>query len=119
MLALALIRLHRLFLLVTLAVALTATGFAHRMPTDPDAVAFALATGATLDDFCGDGPDGATTDRGCLACQITATADLPPTSATLIDLQLAFHAQVIAPRANRALQRVLNPARTPQGPPVA
>jgi hypothetical protein len=115
------IRLHRGFILLVLAVALTATGFAHRMPTAQDgALAFALVNGADAADFCGTlpGKDRAT-GMSCPACQITACADLPPLDSALIDIDHAFHTAVIAPREALALHRVLDPAHTPQGPPVA
>ncbi|AZL60255.1 hypothetical protein EI545_16350 [Tabrizicola piscis] len=114
-------QLHRLALLVTLTVALVATGFAHRMATPQDeALAFALANGVPLADFCGDDLDGdGHRDPHCAACQIAGTADLPAATLTLIDLELAVLAQVIAPRESRARARVLDPANTPQGPPAA
>lgn len=112
--------LHRLLLLVAVTVSLTATGFAHRMPDAQDqALALALASGAGLDDLCGDAPDGSPRDTHCLACQIAGSADLPPAAATLIDLELALVASVIAPREARASARVLDPAHSPQGPPSA
>jgi hypothetical protein len=121
MVMMPLIRLHRLVLLVTLTVALVATGFGHRMPAPQDeALTFALANGATLADFCGDdiGGDGIR-DPHCLSCQIVGTADLPTGQQTLIDLNLAFVAATVAPRESRARARVLDPAHTPQGPPTA
>ncbi len=117
--------LQRALLLVALTVALIATGFAHRMPTAQDvaqdgALAFALANGADASDFCGGVAGG---DRAgalhCPACQITASADLPPHAGRLVAAELAFHAQVIAPRVILARRGVLDPAHTPQGPPVA
>ncbi len=120
-------------MLFVLAVALTATGFAHRMPAQQDgaqsgaqsasqsvALAFALANGAGASDFCGGGPGS---DRSsaphCPACQISAAADLPPLSTPAIDLALAVHADVVASRAARAIPAVQDPAHSPQGPPVA
>lgn len=119
------LRLHRtaLFALVTLA--LVATGFAHRMPAAQDAaqeaaLAYALTTGSSLADICGDDLDGsAHAGVDCLACQITGSADLPPAPMPLIDLDLAFHAAVVAPRETRALARAQGSAHRPQGPPVA
>ena len=120
MLVRVILSLHRAMLLATLFVALVATGFAHRMPTPQDeALAFALANGASLADICGD--SGGDDHRGgeCLACQISGSADLPPAAQTLIDLELAFHAAVIASRESRAQGRVVDSANRPQGPPVA
>ncbi len=98
MLTQTLIRMHRLVLLVSLTVALVATGFGHRMPAPSDAaLAFALANGATAADFCGDDLDGdGVRDPHCLACQIAGTADLPTTTQSLIDLDLAFVARTVA-----------------------
>ena len=88
MLVRVILSLHRAMLLATLFVALVATGFAHRMPTPQDeALAFALANGASLADICGD--SGGDDHRGgeCLACQISGSADLPPAAQTLIGAQ--------------------------------
>ena len=118
-------RLQRVALLITLAVALVATGFAHGMPSPRDAaqaeaLAFVLANGASTADLCGDGlPGDAAMGQSCLACQITGAAHLASPQATLIKVELAFVARIIAPRESRAQSRVLDPAHSPQGPPVA
>lgn len=121
MLVKALSSLHRALLLVALTVALTATGFTHRMPSAGDeALAYAIANGVSLADLCAGDLDGdGQRDPHCMACQIAGSADLPPVIPALIDLELAFQATVIAPRESRALARILDPAHTPQGPPVA
>jgi hypothetical protein len=117
----ALSSLHRALVLLALTVALTATGFAHRMPSAQDgAVAFAIANGVTLADLCAGDLDGdGHRDPHCMACQIAGSADLPPATPGLIDLELAFVASVIAPSESRAVARVLDPSHTPQAPPVA
>ncbi|MFN3994650.1 MAG: hypothetical protein ACK4IU_17295 [Tabrizicola flagellatus] len=121
MLAQMLIRAHRMVLLALVTVALVATGFAHRMPAPSDeALAFLIANGATPADFCADDLDGdGLRDPHCLACQIAGSADLPPPAQMQVDLELAFHAAVIAPLETRALTRARDPAHRPQGPPVA
>ncbi len=120
MVARALPFLSRLLLLLAVTVSLTATGFAHKLPDAQDqALAFALATGAGPDDLCGDMPGSSLHGGSCLACQIAASADLPPLTRLLIDADLAFVASVIAPRETRALARVLDPGHSPQGPPAA
>jgi hypothetical protein len=116
--------LHRLALLVILAVSLTATGFAHQIKA-PDqaadqALAFALANGATAADFCGDDMSGEShADARCLACQIAGTAALPAASGALSELEFALLSRGPAPRESRAVARRLNLSHAPQGPPVA
>ena len=121
MLVKPLLSLHRVVLFAALTLALVATGFAHRMPGAQDeAVAYAVANGLSLADLCGgDFGDAGAHAPPCLACQIAGSADLPPASGHLIRLELAFHARIIAPRESRAVAAVLDPAHTPQGPPVA
>ena len=116
-----LFRLRQVLLLTLLTVSLTATAFAHRMPSPDDgALAFALANGMTLADLCASDVDGdGQRDGHCPACQITAAPGLPVTTPALIDLEVAFVLQVVAPRESRALARILDPARSPQGPPAA
>lgn len=112
--------LHRAVLLAVLTVALAATGFAHRMPSGQDeAVAFAAGTGVSLSDICGDAGKAALAGAECQACKISGTADLPPLTGARIDLELAFHAEVILTRVERALTHAVDPAHRPQGPPVA
>ena len=116
----AILHFHRAVLFAVLAVALVATGFAHRMPTPQDeALAFALANGATLADFCGDEPGTDRTAPHCLACQISGTADLPAVQRLQITLELTFVANTVAPRESRAIALATDPAHRPQGPPVA
>jgi hypothetical protein len=116
----SLINLHRVVLFATVVVALVATGFGHRFQTDQDAaLLFALQNGVSLDDICGDLGKATHSGADCQACQITASADLPPLTGTRIDLELAFQAEVVAPREAQALLRPADPAHRPQGPPVA
>ena len=121
MLTPAMFRIHRLVLLVTLAIALAATGFSHRMPgTQDEALAFALTNGVPLADICAGDLDGdGQRDPHCLACQIAGSGDLASITPGLIDLELSLHARVIAPRESRALARVVDRAHLPQGPPAA
>ena len=110
--------LQRALFLVALTVALVATGFAHRTPSAADqSLALALANGATLEDLCADGDQHQ--GPGCLACQITGAADLPPVRGDLQKLELVFLATVTAPRESRTSPRVLDPANAPQGPTTA
>lgn len=120
MLVKAVLSLHRALVLVVLAVALTATGFAHRMPVPQDgALAFALANGADASDFCG-GTAGGDPAGGlhCLACQTTASADLPSVAGVRIDLALGVHADVIPARQAVTFRTIRDRAHPPQGPPV-
>jgi hypothetical protein len=98
-----------------------ATGFAHRLPSTDDAAlaAYALA-GGDIADLCGDLDGDGLPDHGdCPACQIAGGADLPPASPTLRNADLAFVAQVVAPRESRAVRAVLDPARGLRAPPLA
>ncbi len=108
-------------LLVLITVSLAATAFAHRMPSPDDGgLAVALANGMTLADLCASDLDGdGQRTLHCPVCQISAAPGLPATVPMLIDLKLAFVPQVVAPRESRALARILDPARSPQGPPTA
>lgn len=116
-----LMTLHRVVLFATVLVALVATGFAHRMPdVSDDAIEYALQNGISLSDLCGDDLEKSSHSAAtCEACQITCASDLPPLTGMAIDLELAFHASVIAPREVRALPSSSDPAHQPQGPPAA
>ncbi|MBL9053299.1 MAG: hypothetical protein JNN02_06170 [Tabrizicola sp.] len=113
--------LRKWALMALLTVALVATGFAHRMPSQEDqALELAVANGLTAADLCGDTTPGkAHAGPHCLACQIAGTADLPPDLSDLQDLDLVFLATISAPRESRLVARVLDPANSPQGPPAA
>jgi hypothetical protein len=115
------LHMHRAVLLAALTVALVGTGFAHRLsPAQEQALADVLASGASLADICDNGlPGGNHGGSDCLACQIVGSAGLPPLTGLRLDLELAHHAAVVAPRTARALVRVADPAHRPQGPPVA
>ncbi len=111
----------RVALFAILAVALVATGWAHRAPDVNDKVlAFLVANGATADDFCGGaGVPGSHGDPLCQACHISGGADLPPPETGPVRTDQAAEVAVTAPRENLTVVRVLDLARSPQGPPVA
>lgn len=117
-----LVRLHRVALVAAIAIALVATGFGHRILTasDQQALAYAAQTGISLADLCA-GDLGKTAHPGadCQACQISGAANLPPLTGGWIDVELAFHAAVVAPLEIRGAARTSDPAHRPQGPPVA
>jgi len=114
-------QIHRMALLAVLTLSLVATGFAHRLPNAEDqTVAAMLASGAALSDICGElagTPRHA--DSLCQACQIAGGADVPPLTGAVVPAALVLVAEVTAPRESRRIARVLDPARTPQGPPAA
>jgi hypothetical protein len=114
-------QLHRMALLVALTLSLVATGFAHRLPDAEDqTVAAMLASGAALSDICGElALTRGHADPLCQACQIAGGADVPPLAGAVVPAALVLVAEVTAPRESRRIARVLDPARTPQGPPVA
>lgn len=117
-------RLHfgRLVLLLVLATALVALGFAHRMPVIKDAeLAAYVQLGGDLADLCGADMDGdGRADQGdCPACHIVAAAMMPANSLSLHDADLILIATVVAPRESRAVRTVLDPARGMRAPPLA
>ena len=117
----AVLSLRRLMLLAVLTVALVAPGFAHRVPSTSDAsLAAYMLAGGEIADLCGDlDGDGLPDHADCPACHIAGGADLPPAILTLRDADLAFVAQVTAPRESCAVRAVLDPARGLRAPPLA
>lgn len=116
-----LLSLHRATVVAVIALALVATGFAHRMPTpaDEQALAYAAQAGISVDDLCGGDLGKAHPGTDCQACQIAGSASLPSLTGVLIDVELAFQAAVVAPQEVIAAARTSDPAHRPQGPPVA
>lgn len=113
--------LARVAVVAAFAIALVATGFGHRIPSQAVAAeqAYVLA-GGDLADICGDiDGDGLPDHANCPACHIVATADLPASNLTLRDADLAFVAKVVAPRESRAVRGVLDPVRGMRAPPLA
>ncbi|MCU0904086.1 MAG: hypothetical protein MUE83_09455 [Tabrizicola sp.] len=113
--------LQRLILLTVVAGALSATGFAHHVPSKNESAlqAYVLA-GGDLGDLCADEDgDGLPDHADCPACHIVASLDLPAADLTLRDADLAFVVKVVAPRESRAVRGVLDPARGMRAPPLA
>lgn len=121
MMRVILVLFQRLLVLAVIATGLSATGFAHRIPSADDSgqMSFLLAGGA-LSDLCVEGEDHGPPDHGdCPACHIVSAVDLPPAMFGLHDANLAFVAEVVAPRESRAVRSVLDPARGMRAPPLA
>lgn len=114
-------RLHRTLILAVLAVALVATGFAHRAPSQTDTALMAVfLAGGSAADICGDATSGSDLGRSdCLACLITAAVDLPAVQGTLGDRDLVLLAQVSTLPGGRVIPWSLDLANTAQGPPTA
>ena len=110
-----------LALVAALTVALAATGFGHRMPSDQQLAmdAYTLA-GGKLADLCG-GTDGSGTmaHQECPACHIAGAMVMPETAAAVRAADLVFVAEIVAPRESRALRHLAYPARTSRAPPLA
>lgn len=108
-------------LLALVTLALVATGFAHRMPTQAStALELALASGFAVSDLCNGGETGeGHAGPNCLACQIAGAADLPASLGDLLDIELVLLARITAPRESRLVRPVLDRANSPQAPPVA
>jgi hypothetical protein len=115
-------RLSGFALLAIFALALVALGFAHRMPTPTDtALAAYLQLGGDIGDICGadlDG-DGQVDHRECPACHIVSAAIVPEAGLSLRDADVILVATRVAPRENRAVRTVLDPARGLRAPPLA
>lgn len=115
-----LLRLKGLAVLAIVAVALVATGFAHRIPSadDLDRQAYVALVG-DLGDLCADADgDGRLDHPDCPACHIAGGLVLPGALAALRDADLPRMAVVFAPRESRAVRAVLDPARGMRAPPL-
>ncbi|MFP1645773.1 hypothetical protein [Pontitalea aquivivens] len=113
--------LSGLAVVVAVAFALLATGFAHRAPTVDDALleAYALSYGS-VETLCGDiDGDGVADRSACSACRIVGVTNLPVADLSLRDADLIVIATVVAPRANRAARMVRDPALGLRAPPAA
>lgn len=108
-------------LIALLTVALVATAFAHRIPNPSDiAIEAYVLAGGDISDICGDlRSDGKATHRDCPACHIFGSAMLPDAQQNIIHVDYVYVATVIAPRENRAVRSVLDPARGMRAPPLA
>lgn len=113
-------------LLSTLGVALTlvaalslaAAGGAHRI-TRGDAAQEALvaAYGASAD-ICDEGQGKGQIASDCPVCHLVGVAVLPEPASGDLAHELRFVAEVIQPRAQRAVATSVDPARSLRGPPV-
>ncbi|MFZ1468820.1 MAG: hypothetical protein WAT09_07540 [Paracoccaceae bacterium] len=112
--------LARASLLLVLATALVMTGFAHRMPnTDDMARAAYVLAGGDIADLCAEpGSPGRVGHPDCPACQIVGPATVPPSLLSVRSAELIFVASVVAPRENRAVRAVLDPALGMRAPPL-
>lgn len=114
--------LRRLAALCLLALALAATGFAHRTPSaqEPALQSAWLMAGGNWSGFCGEpGSDGQRSHVKCPACQLTGAADLP-TAPAMAQGGMPRLLAVLAPPAAEAPPRpVLDPAHGSRAPPLA
>jgi hypothetical protein len=115
-----LVNLHRSALVAAIAVALCATGFAHRLSNVQEkALVVALEVWGGSGDFCGSDPSGrAHHPDVCLACQVIGSALLPPLAEAARSGLPPILVKVSAPRENRSVARVLDVSRASQGPPA-
>jgi hypothetical protein len=116
-----LVNLHRSAVVAAIAIALCATGFAHRLPSVQDtALVAALEVWGSSGDFCGTDSSGrAHHPDVCLACQVIGSALLPPLADAALSWVPPMLVKVSAPRENRSVVRVLDVSRASQGPPAA
>jgi hypothetical protein len=117
----ALSGLQRAVLVLLLGVALTATAYGHRMPApEAQALAFALANGATAADLCGGtGGEGGLGAGHCLACQIVSAAVPPLCPGLAFNVAQTVGEQPAVPQVDGSGISGFDPAHPPQGPPVA
>ena len=112
-------RITLMGLVALLTLALAATGFGHRMPTAQDAQLEVIAQMGGLAEICADLNGDGIPDDDCPVCHLTGGAALPPATPSFIRADLAFVAEVAAPRESRAIRAVLDPARGLRAPPLA
>ncbi|WP_156788494.1 hypothetical protein [Roseobacter sp. CCS2] len=112
--------LTRLLVVFAVAVAMTGSGFAHRVaPADMDESLLAyVAAGGTLDDLCGQGGVGAGGGETCDACRLVDGAAVPTSHATVLSEidATVVDAPVVASVA--PIGQVANPACPVRAPPV-
>ncbi len=114
--------LSRLALLGLLMLALVATGFAHRAPSQQDAALQTtwMMAGGSWAGICGDATlDGEPAHVKCPACQLTGAAGLPPPDTTVQDARLRLLTVLTAPQFDAPTRPVLDPARGSRAPPFA
>ncbi|PJI92480.1 hypothetical protein BC777_1332 [Yoonia maricola] len=110
----------RLFVILAIAVAMTGSGFGHRVAAseaDESLLAY-VAAGGALDDLCGQGGFGAGGYDTCDACRlmdgavvpVSGTAGLPAINASLLQGQIIA---AVAPTA-----QVINLSCPVRAPPV-
>lgn len=112
-------RITLMALVALLTLALVATGFGHRMPTVQDAQLEIIAQMGGLTEICADLNGDGIPDDECPVCHLTGSADLPPATSSAKRADLAFVAEIVAPRESRAIRVVLDPARGLRAPPLA
>lgn len=110
-----------LLVVISLIVALAATGLAHHAPSSADLGKQAfLLSGGSMGDLCTDmDDDSAPPADDCQACHLVGSAIVPTTDLPLLQAELAFQAKVTAPRESRALRVVRDPALGLRAPPIA
>ncbi|HEY0213473.1 MAG TPA: hypothetical protein VGC40_07795, partial [Paenirhodobacter sp.] len=105
---------------VTLLVASTAmAGFAHRAPSVQEQQILAAAlSGLDIVDICAGTEGNLHFGNHCPACHMGDGAVIPPRLHITMDAELRFVAKVVAPRENKSVRMVLDPAHGLRAPPV-
>ncbi len=109
-------RLTRLLVVLVMALAMTSSAFAHRLPGGDDA---ALETfillGGNLNDLCGEGHDGP--GGSCPLCRIADDPSLPDQPEILLVAQLGQVSERTLPVADLPLPAQVRGLPAARGPP--
>lgn len=118
-----------IWLRIMCAIALVCVGFAHRMPTayasplPQEMAAYALPDG-TIPVLCTPQEDGSAgnkgslADKGCDACRLSASTDLPPPAVLPIPLMKPVRQAVLPVRFEAFTRQLFPPNAAPRAPPA-
>lgn len=105
-----------LLIALILAVGLTATGFAHRVPSQSEQMQqMVVAMGGSIHDLCGDTTDGRQGD--CPACRLVNFVTPEPVGLRLVALGTLLVLVIPVAARSPPMRRVRDPACGVRGPP--
>ncbi|MDQ2065241.1 hypothetical protein Q9295_02550 [Xinfangfangia sp. CPCC 101601] len=111
----------RLMLLALVTLALLATGFAHRAPSQDEAALETLwvMAGGSDAGLCGASWDPSKPHMKCPACQLTGSVDVPPCMGAVQKAELRLLAELTLPPSGAPRPAVLDKGHGSRGPPWA